>query len=188
MTEAIEKASKLSFYFAHSIFFYINSLEKIIKEDEIQEFRKVTDFKTKFIEEMNKSYEGQMLNSVEHFLGEKVKTVATKSDIAYLIKMYGYKDVSGLADVKVTPEDITLPNYTSIFKGVEEEDTFSFQSTLTFFSDLFIASEELKTVDNKKEKLKEMLQEVNLKLPACVYIPFVKDSDQYCNILNILVD
>ena len=58
-----------------------------------------------------------MLNSVEHFLGEKIKTVATKSDIAYLIKMYGSKDTTGLIDVKIQPEDITLPNYSSIFKA-----------------------------------------------------------------------
>lgn len=50
---------------------------------------------------MNKTYEGQMLNSVEHFLGEKIKTVANKSDIAYLIKMYGNKDTAGLMDAKI---------------------------------------------------------------------------------------
>lgn len=33
-----------------------------------------------------------------------------------------------------------------------------------------------------------MLQEMNLKLPACVYVPFVKDSDEFCNILNIVVE
>jgi len=33
-----------------------------------------------------------------------------------------------------------------------------------------------------------MIQEINLKLPACVYIPFVKDSDQYFNILNIVFE
>jgi phosphatidylinositol 4-kinase len=33
-----------------------------------------------------------------------------------------------------------------------------------------------------------MIQEINLKLPACVYIPFVKDSDQYSNILNIVFE
>jgi hypothetical protein len=42
-----------------------------------------------------------MLNSVEHFLGEKIKTVPTKSDIAYLIKIYGSKDTSGLIDAKI---------------------------------------------------------------------------------------
>ena len=29
---------------------------------------------------------------------------------------------------------------------------------------------------------------MNLKLPACVYVPFVKDSDEYCNILNLVVE
>ena len=32
------------------------------------------------------------------------------------------------------------------------------------------------------------MRAINKKLPACVYIPFVKDSDQYCNLLNIVVE
>jgi len=47
--------------------------------------------------------------------------VPTKSDIAYLIKMYGFKDTSGLIDAKIKAEDITLPSYSSIFKGFEEQ-------------------------------------------------------------------
>jgi len=62
--EAVERASKLSFYFAHSYYFYINSLEKIIGNEEIRVFKKVSDYKSKFLEEMNRLYEGQMLNSV----------------------------------------------------------------------------------------------------------------------------
>ena len=50
---------------------------------------------------MNKLFEGQMLNSVEHFLGEKIKTVPNKSDIAYLIKMYGSKEMNNINDVRI---------------------------------------------------------------------------------------
>ena len=32
-----------------------------------------------------------MLNSVEFYIGEKVKTVPTKSDVAYVIRLYGTK-------------------------------------------------------------------------------------------------
>lgn len=175
--EAVERGSKLSFYFAHAYYFYINSLEKVITEDEIQVFKKVSDYKHKFLEEMNRLYEGQMLNSVEFFLGEKVKTVPVKSDIGYLIKMYGSKEVYKESSLTVKATDITLPNYSSHFKGFEEPELYSFRSTINFFEDLFIASEELKNYENKKEKLKEYLQEINLKLPASVYVPFTKCKD-----------
>lgn len=52
----------------------------------------MTEYKNKFLEDMSKLYEGQMLNSVEFFIGEKIKTVPIKSDIGYIIKMYGSKD------------------------------------------------------------------------------------------------
>lgn len=44
------------------------------------------------MEDMSRIYEGQMLNSVEYFLGEKTKTVAVKSDVGYTIKMYGFRE------------------------------------------------------------------------------------------------
>jgi hypothetical protein len=51
---------------------------------------------------------------------------------------------------------------------------YSYKSTINFFNDLFTISEDLKNYENKKEKLKELIQKVNSKLPACVYIPFAK--------------
>lgn len=47
---------------------------------------------------------------------------------------------------------------------------------INFFEDLFVSAEELKNYESKSEKLKEYLYEMNLKLPACVYIPFTKSS------------
>ncbi len=35
--------------------------------------------------------------------------------------MYGSKDISSLMDIDVKAEDITLPNYTSIFKGFSDQ-------------------------------------------------------------------
>jgi hypothetical protein len=68
-------------------------------------------------------------------------------------------------------------------------------STINFFEDLFICSEELKNYQNKGGKLKEYLRKMNSKPPSCVYIPFTKsiaypnaDSNLYYNVLNIVVD
>lgn len=95
----------------------------------------------------------------------------------------------------IKPSDVALPNYSSIFKGFDETETFSFMSTINFFEDLFICSEELKNYENKGEKLKEYLRQMNSKLPSCVYIPFTKskanpnaDTNLYYNVLNIVVD
>ena len=76
----------------------------------------------------------------------------------------------------IKPSDVALPNYSSIFKGFDETETFSFMSTINFFEDLFICSEELKNYENKGEKLKEYLRQMNSKLPSCVYIPFAKSN------------
>lgn len=155
------------------------SLEKIIGNEEIQIFKKVTDYKNRFLEEMNRLYEGQMLNSVEFFIGEKIKTVSVKSDIGYIMKMYGAKDTRIDEDTTVTPKDVTLPNYSSFFKSFDEAEIYSFKSMINFFEDLFVSAEELKNYENKSEKLKEYLYEMNLKLPACVYIPFTKSTTHF---------
>ena len=47
-----------------------------------------------------------------------MKTIANKSDIGYLIKIYGNKDLADVKDIKVSSADITLPNYSSIFKDM----------------------------------------------------------------------
>jgi hypothetical protein len=91
-----------------------------------------------------------MLNSVEHYLGEKISTIPNKSDVGYLIKMYGNKDLSDVRNIKVKAEDITLPNYTSMFTSLNTKEIYSFQSTINFFQDLFIASDEIKNADNRK--------------------------------------
>ena len=176
LSEAVERACRMNFYFAHKFYFYLLSLEKIVGVEEIQVFKKVTDFKNKFLEEMNKVYEGQMLNSVEHLIGVKIKTIPNKSDVGYLIKMYGNKDLSDVKHINVSADDITLPNYSSMFNTFKDQEVHSFQSTLNFFQDMFIASEEIKTAEDRKERLREIFQELNLKLPACVYVPFVKES------------
>ncbi len=68
---------------------------------------------------MNKIYEGQMLNSVEYFIGEKVKTFNVKSDLGYTMKLYGTKDIMNESEFVIKPSDVALPNYSSIFKGFD---------------------------------------------------------------------
>lgn len=92
---------------------------------------------------MSKLYEGQMLNSVEFFIGEKIKTVPVRADVGYLIKMYGSKEHNS-EETSVKANDVFLPNYASLFKGFDETEIYSFKSTINFFDDLFISSEELK--------------------------------------------
>jgi hypothetical protein len=75
----------------------------------------VTDYKVNFLQDMNKVYDGLMLNCIEHFLGDKIKTIPNKSDLGYLIKMYGTTDSPPNAHLLVRAQDIALPNYASIF-------------------------------------------------------------------------
>jgi hypothetical protein len=63
-----------------------------VEADEIQTFKKVADYRQIFLDEMCSFYHGQMLNSVEIFTSERVKTVPLKADIAYAIKMYGNRE------------------------------------------------------------------------------------------------
>jgi hypothetical protein len=50
LSDALEKACKLNFYFAHAFYFYLLSLEKIVGTDEIQTFKKVTDYRQKILD------------------------------------------------------------------------------------------------------------------------------------------
>lgn len=99
-----------------------------------------------------------------------------RADVGYAIKAYGSGKPTS-EDLAIISKDISLPNYASIFKDNDEPEAYSFKSTINFFEDLFQSSEELKNFENKSEKLTEFLREINLKLPACVYVPFAK-----CNI------
>jgi hypothetical protein len=67
--------------------------------------------------------------------------------------MYGHKE-EVREEGSIKPSDVILPNYSSFFKGFDETEIYSFKSTINFFEDLFIASEELKNYENKREKLK----------------------------------
>lgn len=60
-----------------------------------------------------------MLNSVEFFIGEKIKTVPVKSDIGYVVKMYGSKNSRLDEQTTIRPTDVTLPNYSSLFKSFD---------------------------------------------------------------------
>ena len=86
--------------------------------------------------------------------------------------MYGFKENWENFEM-VKPADITLPNYASVFSE-EGKEEFSFKSTINFFEDLFQASQEVKQFEERSSRLKEILRAINKKLPACVYIPFVK--------------
>lgn len=55
--------------------------------------------------------------------------------------MYGNKDLSEVNHIKVSAEDITLPNYSSMFnKFTDQDNVHPFLSTINFFQDMFIAS------------------------------------------------
>ena len=63
---------------------------------------------------------------------------------------------------KIHIKDIYLPNYASIFhENEDKKELYSFKSTLNFFEDLFLISEDLKNHENKKDKLKEEIMRVN---------------------------
>ncbi len=47
---------------------------------------------------MNKHYDGQMLNSLEMTLGDKVKTYSEDPEMSYLIKVYGTKEAKKSED------------------------------------------------------------------------------------------
>lgn len=114
MVEAVEHASRLDFYFGHLYYFYMNSLEKIMGEYEIRVFKQISEYKGKFLADISRLYEGQMLNSFEYYWGEKIKMYPTDPATALTIKSYGTKGYAGTG-AKLSTKDIYLPNYSSIF-------------------------------------------------------------------------
>lgn len=91
LVDAIEHASRLDFYFGHLYYFYMHSLEKSIGQYEIRVFKQITEYKEKFLKEISRIYEGQMLNSFEYYWGNKIKMYPTEPDTALIIKTYGTK-------------------------------------------------------------------------------------------------
>jgi len=113
----------------------------------------------------------------------------TEPDTALIIKSYGTnKGTIVEKKVRVNVKDVYLPNYSSIFNENEDKkELYSFKSTLNFFEDLFLISEDLKNHVDKKEKLKEEIMKVNERLPACVYVPFLKsNSSIYFRVFKVL--
>ena len=96
----------------------MHSLEKIVGEYEIRVFKQITEYKEKFLNDISRLYEGQMLNSFEYYWGEKIKMYPTEPDTALIIKSYGTKKEATMMDKKPSKigiKDIYLPNYSSIF-------------------------------------------------------------------------
>lgn len=56
------------------------------------------------------------------------------------MKMYGTKEIANLHELRIRAEDIILPNYSSVYRGLHEQEVTSFESTLNFYQDLFIVS------------------------------------------------
>lgn len=61
-------------------------------------------------------------------------------------------------------------------------------STPNFWFDLVKIGNDLAQINPKIVGLKSLLRDMNKKLPAAVYIPFVRNSLRYYTILNIDVD
>lgn len=87
--DGMERASKLNFYFGHLYYFYMKSLEKTVNKNEIQVFKRVSEYKHNFLDVMCKYYEGQNLNSIELYGGFKSNVYPVEPELGYIIKTYG---------------------------------------------------------------------------------------------------
>lgn len=56
LLDGLEKACKMSFYFAHLYYFYMISIEKIVGKNEVQILKKAEDYRKNFLDEMCKYY------------------------------------------------------------------------------------------------------------------------------------
>ncbi|CAD8065540.1 unnamed protein product [Paramecium sonneborni] len=113
-----------------------------------------------------------------------------------IVQVYGtdqwsdYIKDKNLEDCLITKhEDIELQDYVSIFQNEQNnglQEDLAFQSNINFWNDITKISDELSKHQKKTEQLHRFLNNINLNLPAAVYIPFVKNSIRNYAILNIV--
>lgn len=189
-------ASKLTFYFAHLYYFYMNSLTKIILKNDTVVFHKVVKFNQDLLATLSEEFEKKQLIINDWYLKEPLERNPLITDvIAGNIRKYGTieEDEIKVGQI-VEASDIVLSNYTSIFEDLSEEVPNSFRSSLVFFEDLFRIADDIKRAEPKKTALKKLLRTINAKLPSTVYIPFTKSSSfssnltmvRLSNVLNIV--
>lgn len=79
--------------------------------------------------------------------------------------------------ILILPEHIQLPKYVPLSK----QEAYDFMSCINFWNDIIDMSEKLKFADPKIISLRADLSQINARLPAAVYVPFVK-SNYICDL------
>ncbi|CAD8090552.1 unnamed protein product [Paramecium primaurelia] len=161
-----------NFYFAQLVYWTLYSISAIIFNNQVTEFQKVKLYLQNLIKRM-------VLN---HETNYEIKEQDEK--IKELISTYGTPqfDQNSLKCL-ILPEHIQLSKYIPL----DQQEGYDFMSCINFWNDIISISDKLKFADPKIISLRADLSLINTRLPANVYIPFVKDQLRHYTILNIVV-
>lgn len=173
-------ASQSNMYFSHRVLFFLESLDS----KDIQ---------------INDEIQGILISLCHTFkndspnLYEASHDIVTKSEMQLAIETY--KKLEMLPDeklklqkYKIMASDISLPKY-DFTMGVKTPlvNDHGYLSTPFFVFSLTNLGARLLQSHNKEEALFEGLQNINMHLPAAVYVPFVNGSMRNYVVLHIKV-
>ncbi|CAD8169336.1 unnamed protein product [Paramecium octaurelia] len=162
-----------NFYFAQVVYWTLYSISAIVFDNQVTEFQKVRQYLQNLIKRM-------VLN---HETNNEVREQNDK--IAEMISTYGTPQFDQHSmKCLILPEHIQLSKY----KPLEQQESYDFMSCINFWNDIISISDKLKFADPKIISLRADLSLINTRLPANVYIPFVKDQLRHYTILNIVVE
>ncbi|CAD8090047.1 unnamed protein product [Paramecium primaurelia] len=161
-----------NFYFAQVVYWTLYSISSIVFNNQVTEFQKVKQYLQNLIKRM-------VLN---HETNYEIKEQDDK--ITEMISTYGTPQFDQQSmKCLILPEHIQLSKYIPL----EQQESYDFMSCINFWNDIISISDKLKFADPKIISLRADLSLINTKLPANVYIPFVKDQLRQYTILNIVV-
>ncbi|CAD8184130.1 unnamed protein product [Paramecium pentaurelia] len=161
-----------NFYFAQVVYWTLYSISSIVFNNQVTEFQKVKQYLQNLIKRM-------VLN---HETNYEIKEQDDK--ITEMISTYGTPQFDQQSmKCLILPEHIQLSKYIPL----EQQESYDFMSCINFWNDIISMSDKLKFADPKIISLRADLSLINTRLPANVYIPFVKDQLRQYTILNIVV-
>ncbi|EGR27463.1 phosphatidylinositol 4-kinase, putative [Ichthyophthirius multifiliis] len=197
LKDFLKESGKISYFFAHNLFFYLRSISQTIEKQKIQDLILVWDVLEEFYTIFSQHFYCQQLNTnhiIKQLQINKVNIFDEKTQLQQQQQEQNlYGSMQTEEEQSLNFKQIKMQNYIEqdIF-GITNDNLKKeymkdgFISTICFFNDIIEISNILKDADPKIISLIHELTKINQQLPANIYIPFLKKSIRNHVVLNIV--
>lgn len=186
LLKCLLECCRSSFYFAHRMFWFLNSTNFGVLDKAIVEPNHVMKFLQLVTRDSHPIYLGHSADlyglMLAMGLGEEIGNSADRAAVRQIVQEY--EDLPSdygrrLEAIEVKSVPLQPFSYGMIADG--------FMSTICFVEELTHISSALVGAPKKRELLTQLLKELNKKLPAAVYLPLSRRSMRECAVLHIPV-